>query len=298
MPAPQTPPWLDTAAYPFTPRMFDTGEGRLSYVDEGSGAPVVFVHGTPTWSFEWRHLISDLRRDYRCLAPDHLGFGLSDKPTGADLRPEAHARRFAAWVDALGLRDITLVAHDFGGPIGLSYALEHPENVRAVVLLNTWLWDLRGDKQYETPARLFGGALGRFLYLRQNFSARFILPSAFGNRKKLTPAVHRQYLAPLATPADRAGTYACLRALLGSGDWYASLWAKRERLAQKPMLLVWGEKDFAFGPAALARWRGAFPSADVDTLPGVGHWPQEEEPGRVSSLLRGFLARAAAPAPG
>src|SRR5687768_14346435 len=105
------PAWLDTAAYPFPPRHFDTGEGRLHYVDEGHGPPVVIVHGTPTWSFEYRDLIRRLAPSHRVIVPDHLGFGLSDRPAGADYRPAAHAQRLARLLDALDVRDVTLVVH-------------------------------------------------------------------------------------------------------------------------------------------------------------------------------------------
>ncbi len=101
------------------------------------------VHGTPTWSFMYRHLIRDLSPRYRCIAPDHLGFGLSDRPAGWSYRPEDQARNLARLIETLGLKDLTLVVHDFGGPIGLAYALDHPENVRRLVLFNTWMWSFR-----------------------------------------------------------------------------------------------------------------------------------------------------------
>src|SRR5258708_1321299 len=117
--APQLPDWLDRTLYPFTPRRFESVDGVMRYVDEGRGSPTVLVHGTPSWSFEWRGRVIGLRASHRVLAPDHLGFGLSDKPAGAPYRPEDHARRLLAWFDQLDLRDVTLVVHDFGGPIGL-----------------------------------------------------------------------------------------------------------------------------------------------------------------------------------
>lgn len=286
------PVWLDTDEYPFAPHCFATPEGSMHYVDEGQGTPLVFVHGTPTWSFEWRHLIKGLRGQYRCLAPDHLGFGLSDKPTDyAVLRPEDHARRFADWVDHLGLKDITLVVHDFGGPIGLAYALAHPENVRALVLLNTWMWPLTGDSHFETPGKLLGGPVGRLLYERFAFSPRVILPSAYGDKKKLTPALHAQYLQPLPSPETRRSTYALAQSLLGSTVWYASLWEQRERIASLPALVLWGMKDPAFRPQELRRWQELLPSAIVHPFENAGHWPHEEEPKEVARFLEDFLNR-------
>ena len=127
------PAWVDRAQYPFEPRALDVGAGTMRYVDEGTGPPVVMVHGTPTWSFLYRDLVKGLRDRYRCVAPDLLGFGLSDKPAGASYRPEDQGRRLRGLIDRLALKDITLMVHDFGGPIGLSYALEHPGNVKRLV---------------------------------------------------------------------------------------------------------------------------------------------------------------------
>jgi len=180
--ATSTPPaWLDRSAYPFRPHYFDVGEGRLHYVDEGSGSPVVLVHGTPTWSFLWRRLIPHLvATGHRVIAPDHLGFGLSDKPRGAGYRPEDHARRLAVLLDALELSDVTLVVHDVGGPIGLSYALDRPERVSRLVILNSWLWPLDDDPVIAKGSRLASGLLGRFLYTWLNFSPRFLIPPVAG----------------------------------------------------------------------------------------------------------------------
>ncbi len=104
-------PWLDRNLYPFSTKSFESGAGTMSYVDEGSGPPILFVHGTPSWSFEWRAVIEGLRATHRCIAPDHLGFGLSEKPSDARLSPRDHAERLRAFVEALDLRDVTLVVH-------------------------------------------------------------------------------------------------------------------------------------------------------------------------------------------
>jgi haloalkane dehalogenase len=112
------PAWVDRREYPFEPRTLDVDGARMSYLDEGEGAPIVMVHGTPTWSFLYRHLIRELRSRYRCVAPDHLGFGLSDRPRGWSYRPEDQAGNLARLIERLALEDLTLVVHDYGGPIG------------------------------------------------------------------------------------------------------------------------------------------------------------------------------------
>lgn len=142
--------------YPFEHRYVDLDAGRLHYVDEGEGEPLVFVHGTPTWSFLWRHWVNDLRQGFRCIAPDHTGFGLSDKPADGRYTPADHARNLEEFIQRLGLEDVTLVVHDFGGPIGLHYALENPDNVKRIVLMNTWLWSNRGNQAIESARRFLG----------------------------------------------------------------------------------------------------------------------------------------------
>ena len=283
-----TPPWLDRAEYPFASHWAAIDGARLHYLDEGEGPTVLMVHGTPTWSFLYRHLVRGLRDRARCVVPDHLGFGLSDKPAGADYRPADQARRLAALVERLGLTDVTLVVHDFGGPIGLAYALEHPENVRRVVLFNTWMWSLAGDRQLARVARLLGGRLGRVLYTRFSFSVNVVFRRALADRTRYTRAVHAQYAAPMRDPAARHATWIYLRELLGSSDWYDALWQRRDRLATTPALLVWGMRDPAFAKG-LPRWRTVFRRAQVVAWDDVGHAPPEERGPESAAAIARFL---------
>jgi haloalkane dehalogenase len=284
-------PWVDREQWPWEGRLVDVGEGRLHVTEVGTGPTVLFVHGTPTWSFEWRHLVRALSASFRCVLVDHLGFGQSERPEGAGYRPEDHARRLERLVEVLGLDRFTLVVHDFGGPIGLPLALR-PGRVERVVIINTFAWELT-DRSSRFRGWLIGTALFRWLYRYANFSVRFLAPSAWGDRRKLTPAIQAQYLAPWE---DRDGRervlYALAKALLGSGPFYRSLWERRGALAELPVLLVWGLADHAFGPEYLAVFRAALPHAEVLTLDGAGHWPHEEEPQQVAQAVQRFLAAA------
>lgn len=287
----QMPAWLDRAAYPFHVRR----AGPLAYVDEGAGPPVLFAHGTPTWSFEWRHLIRALAPDHRCLAPDHLGFGLSERPIGADYTPEAHARRFAAFADGLDLHDVTLVVHDFGGPIALPWAIANRARLRRLVVMNSWMWSFTDDPEMQRRAGLAGGRLGRWLYRWANASLRLLMPSVYGDRAKLTRAIHRQYLAPFRSRRARGDVlWALARALTASAAHFDALWDARAALADVPTLILWGRRDGAFRPPLLDRWRAITPQARVVELPDAGHWPHEEEPDLVAREVRCELARRSA----
>lgn len=288
------PEWLDMMAYPFRPHYFDTGEGSLHYLDEGSGPPVVLVHGTPTWSFLWRRLIPQLIvAGHRVIAPDHLGFGLSDKPRGAGYRPEDHARRLRSLLDSLELSDVTLVVHDFGGPIGLSWALDRPGCVSRLVILNSWLWSLDDDSTMAKGGRLASGLLGRFLYTRLNISPKFLIPAAFADRTRLSSATHRQYLAPFPDAASRRPLWELARALLGSSAWYDQLWRRHEWLRGKPALLAWGMRDPALGISYLERWKRALPGARIVEFPDAGHFVQEEAASELATQVTTFLRRSA-----
>jgi haloalkane dehalogenase len=283
---------IDTAAYPFASRWMDVPGGRMHYVDEGSGEPLLFVHGTPTWSFEWRRLIRAFAPTHRCIAPDHLGFGLSERPREGSYTPEAHAARLAAFVEKLSPAPFTLIVHDYGGPIGLPLCIRHPERVRRLVLLNTWMWSFVGDRDMERRARLAGGRLGRFLYRWANLSLRVITPAAYADRGRLTPEIHRQYLERFRDRWSRGAVlWALARALLGSSGYYDALWEARAKLRGRPTLIVWGMRDPALAPRQLARWREALPDARVVELEDAGHWPHEEAPDQVIDVIRDLLAR-------
>lgn len=287
------PAWLDPAEYPFGGRRFATADGMMHYLDEGTGNPVLFVHGTPTWSFLYRRLISRLSGTHRAIAVDHLGFGLSEKPASAPYEPRHHSARLTSLLDELDLRNLTMVVHDFGGPIGLAAAMARPERIERLVLFNTWMWPLSDDGNIVRGARLTSGATGRLLYRYLNFPVRVLMPGFFGNRQALTREVHRHYSRPLGSPAEREAAWTFARSLLGASDWYAQLWEQRDALRAKPMTLIWGMKDPGFGPRYLQRWRSEFPHAEVHELPESGHFVPEEEPDQAARLLERILGAGA-----
>jgi haloalkane dehalogenase len=280
--------WLDRGEYPFASHMVRLRDGSMHYADEGSGPPVVLSHGTPTWSFEYRHVIRVLARTHRVIAPDHLGFGLSERPPDADYSPEAHGERFREFVDQLGLGSFALVVHDYGGPIALPLALDG--RVSRLVLMNTWMWSFDDDPEMRKRGRLVAGAFGRFLYRNLNASLRMLMPSAYGDRRRLTPRIHRQYLEVFRNPADRVRVlWPLARGLLGSRRYYDELFRRGTSLRNIPTLIVWGMKDSAFRPHQLDRWVKLLPMAQVARIPDAGHWPHEEAPSEVAEAIERFL---------
>jgi len=282
----ETPAWLDTVEYPFPPQYFRTPAGSIHYVDEGAGDPVVFVHGNPSWSFQFRNVIKGLSGTCRCIAPDHLGFGLSDKPPDWSYLPRDHAKNLEVFLDALDLQQITLVVGDWGGPIGLSYAIGHPERIRNLVITNTWLWPVSSDWYYWLFSGFVGGPLGRWLIRRNNFFAATLMPSLFGDRSRLTPEIHRHYLEPLVRPEERKGCWIFPGQIIGASDWLRELWDRRSVLQEKRILIAWGMKDIAFRKNEMETWARAFPHACVIRLEDCGHFVSEEKSAELTSEIR------------
>ncbi|WP_254544487.1 alpha/beta fold hydrolase [Halomarina pelagica] len=284
--------WVDREAYPFESRCLSLSAGAVHYVDEGPDDPratLLMLHGNPTWSFLYRHLIRGLREEYRCVALDYLGFGLSERPPGFSYRPEDHAEVLAEFVEELDLQDLVLVVQDWGGPIGLSLALDDPERVRGIVAMNTWFWPVDDRAYYRAFSWLAGGPLGRVACERYNAFARYVMPLAYADRSKLTPEIREQYLRPLARREDREGTWVFPRAIVGSTGWLESLWERRHAVADAPALLVWGMRDRAFRPPFLRTFEALFREAETVELADVGHYVQEETGEDLVPIVREFL---------
>src|SRR3546814_1714863 len=165
-----------------------------SYIGCVAGEVLLFVHGNPTWSVMYRHPIRGLSDRYRFVAPDHLGFGLSDKPEGPSYLPQFHAKNLGRLIEQLELTNVTLVIHDWGGPIGFSYALAHPENVKRLIVFNTSCWSLRGVAGAERFSRIVGSPLGRFVCRSFNAFPRFVIPRVMGDRSKLIVEIGRAHV--------------------------------------------------------------------------------------------------------
>jgi pimeloyl-ACP methyl ester carboxylesterase len=280
--------WLDANEYPFALNYLDFDGHQLHYIDEGKGETILFIHGTPSWSFDYRNVIKNLRSRYRCVAFDHIGFGLSDKPERYDYSTQHHCKTLERFVNEKQLNDITLVVHDFGGPIGLDFAIRHPEKIKRLVILNSWLWSSRSDPDFIRMSHILKSPLLPFLYRYLNFSPRFVLPKSFGDHK-LPKHLLKQYTHPFADRTQRNGVLAFAKSLLHDQDWFEDLWSKRKLISDKPALFVWGMKDPVIKPHYLERFESGFPNSKVVRLETCGHFPQEEESEVVAGSIVDFM---------
>lgn len=285
-------PWLNKKEYPFDAKYFSINGQSMHYIDEGVGAVLLFVHGTPSWSFDFRYQIKALSKHFRCIAIDHIGFGLSDKPADYDYSTKNHAQTLTAFIQALQLEQITMVTHDFGTIIGMDYALNHPNNIHQLVIFNSWLWDCSERPEFIKSSKILRSPLLPFLYKRLNFSPRFLIPQSFANKHKLTPSIHQHYRKVFSKASERNGPLAFARSLLNDQAWFGELWAKKEVLQQKKMLFIWGMKDPFILAEYLDEFLTAYPQAKAIRLQDCGHFPQEEEKEQVLEAMARFLIPA------
>jgi pimeloyl-ACP methyl ester carboxylesterase len=282
--------------FPFEPRFLRAGKTSLHYVDEGpdDAPPLLFLHGNPTWSYLWRRPIAELSDlGHRCVALDHMGFGRSEKPPRmSSYTLERHVDNTLAVIDELDLRDLTLVAHDWGGPIGLGAMLERQERLRAVVLMNTWAWELPSwlppfIREFRTEG------LGEILALGGNLFVESI-PGGMARRDP-DPVMMEAYRAPFPDYWSRVATLAFQREIpMTERDRSArAMGSIHERLTQLdvPVLLVWGMRDPVFQPVFLDQWRELFPDAEVAEIEDASHFVVEDRPDVVSQAIERFLRR-------
>lgn len=270
--------------YPFESRFFDSSAGRVHYVDEGEGRPLLLLHGNPTWSFLYRDVIRALRDRFRCVAPDYPGFGLSERPPGYGYTPAEHADVIAELAKHLGLDDLVIMGQDWGGPIGLSVALTEPERIGGLVLGNTWFWPL--DRWINIAfSRLMSSRPMQRAILERNLFVRRLIP--MGMARKPTGEEMRHYEAAQPAPEDRKGVAVFPRQLVAAGPWLEELaGAVPKELAAKRVLLVWGMRDIAFHPKAfLPRIRDTFPDHVLVPLPRAKHFIQEDAPQTIADAI-------------
>ena len=274
----------DPTLYPFESRWFDSTGGRIHYIDEGDGPPILFCHGNPTWSFLYRDIIVALRDRFRCIAPDYLGFGLSERPMGFGYKIDAHAQVVGELVDHLGLDGYISMGQDWGGPISTAVAVERADRVRGIVLGNTWFWPTD-----ELTTKIFSKVMSsppmQYAISRRNFFVEQMIPA--GTARRLSPAVMEHYRAVQPDAKARKGVAEMPKEILSARPLLERLGDEvPAKLGDKPALLVWGMKDFAFRPGpALPRMKATFPDHVVVELPAAKHFIQEDAPDRIAEAI-------------
>ncbi len=280
------PDWVSPELFPYESRSLDVEGCRLHYIDEGRGPVLLLLHGNPTWSFLYRHLVGRLRHRFRCVALDYPGFGLSSSRTGYGFTPAEHAAVLEGFVAELGLDSFSPVVHDWGGPIGLAVAGRHPERVRALVITNTFAWPVDGGRHFELFSRLMGGAVGRLAIRRANAFVNVMIPA--GTRRRLSLAEMAHYRAPFPTPDARMPTYVFPREILASREFLAEVEAGLPRLAHLPTLLAWGGKDIAFRATERRRFEAVFPRHHSVVFEQARHYLHEDVPDELAAAIEGW----------
>jgi haloalkane dehalogenase len=288
------PPDLTPSAelYPFESRWLDRPGGRVHYVDEGTGRPILMLHGNPTWSFLYRHVIRLLRDRFRCIAVDYPGFGLSDRPGGYGYTPAEHAAVVEELVRELDLADLVLMAHDWGGPIGLAFASSNPDRVAGIVLGGTWFWP--PDRRSRIFSRVMSSwPLQRAILKRNLFVERF-LPA--GMNRELSPEEMDHYRRVQPTPEARVGVAEFPRQIVKATPLLAKLEARvPATLGAKRVLITYPMRDAAFRPRdVLPRMRAAFPDSRVVELPNAKHYFVEDAPTEVAEAVAERFGETAA----
>ena len=295
---------MNLPGYPFDPKRFDVRPGiAMSFLDEGprDGEVVVMLHGNPSWSYYWRHLVSALSDKYRCIVPDHVGMGLSDKPDDAedaspryDYTLQSRIDDVDALLDHLGIDGpVTLAVHDWGGMIGFGWALLDPTRVRRLVITNTASFPLPADK--PMPWQIAMGRhsrLGGWLIRRFNLFARGA--AWFGTKRPLPAEVKQAYSGVYEGWANAISTLRFMQDIpLGEADRAWPLLAAAQRqlpgYADRPAFIGWGLRDFVFDQHFLAGFTRALPDAEVQAFDDAGHYVLEDKHEVLVPRIRAFL---------
>jgi len=270
----------------------------MHYLDEGprDAPPVLMLHGNPTWSFYYRNLITALSGAFRCIAPDHIGCGLSDKPGDEqyDYRLASRIADIDALIDHLNLdQPITLVVHDWGGMIGFAWAVMNPQRIAKLVILNTAAFPLPEEKRMPPALSLVRDLkLGEFLVLRFNAFSGIAARVAF--KKPVPKEVRKSYTLPYDSPASRIATARFVQDIpLSEKDpGFDILLRTAEHLhllKDKPCLIAWGEKDFVFDKTFLDKWLEYYPDAEIHRFADCGHYILEDGGPALIDTIRNFV---------
>ena len=283
--------------YPFKSNYLDIKKIKMHYLDEGSGEPLLMLHGNPTWSFFYRDLIKAFSTKYRCIVPDHIGNGLSDKPSkdSYSYTLAERADNIKSLVESLDLKNITLVVHDWGALIGFDYARKYPENIKRIIVLNSAAFGLPEKRPFPWSIGLCKNPItGPFLV--QVLNAFFFVSCMFCVKNKMEKNVRDMYLKPYDNIKNRYGVLAFILDVPLTPDHVS--WKELQETEESvknfnnlPILICWADKDFVFDKYFLEKWTKYLPNAEVKHFPNAGHYILEDVPSDVIEEIETFLKK-------
>ncbi|MBM7072512.1 alpha/beta fold hydrolase [Shewanella sp. 202IG2-18] len=288
-----------SALLPCKGHFFERNGLKQHYLNQGSGEPVVMVHGNPSWSYYYRNLVEQLKQDYQCIVPDHIGCGLSDKPgdNAYDYTLKSRIDDLEALLEHLDVKEnITLVVHDWGGMIGMGYAARHPDRIKRLVVLNTGAFHLPQSKPLPIALWICRNTLLGSILVR-GFNAFSSAASYVGVKRVPMPkAVREAYVAPFNSWKNRISTLRFVQDIPMTPQdrnyqLVSDIAAGLEAFKDTPMLICWGLKDFVFDKHFLAEWKTRFPNAEVHEFDDCGHYILEDARDEVLSAVSNFMAQ-------
>ena len=283
-PQPQLSEEAWSAMFPFQSQYIDLENGaRVHYVDEGEGPTLLLMHGNPTSSFLYRHLIAELKSDYRVVVPDYPGFGRSTAPAGYGFTAREQADSMVEFFDRLELDDVVIMVQDWGGPIGFNLAQQRPGHFEGFIIGNTWAWPLEGQQRYEIFSGLMGGPIGRWVDNAYNGVVHIFLKR--GTVRSVNDDAYAGYFQTFLN-GDRTPVTVFPRELITATPFLRKVESGMAGISEHQALIVWGEQDFAFREPERRRLELIFPNHSTTLLPDAGHFIQEDAPDEIASTIR------------
>ena len=280
--------------YPFESRFIELGPHRMHYLDEGQGETLLMLHGNPTWSFYYRNLVKGLRSQYRCVVPDHIGCGLSDKPQEYNYTLSQHIDNLAALVDHLNLDHLTLVMHDWGGSIGMGLAVRAPEKIKRLIFFNTAAFI--ADRIPFSINLCRNPVIGPLAILKFNLFARMATSWACKKTNRMVGKVRKGYLAPYNSPQNRIANLRFVQDIpltpdIPSYPVVEHIESQLGYFRDRPAMIIWGMQDFCFTEYFLDRWKKYFPNAEVHEVEQAGHYVVEDADEEIIPWMIQFLRK-------
>lgn len=285
MPAGERPTWVDEDLFPFDSHFVELDGNVVHYVDEGTGPTLLMLHGNPTWSFLWRDVIRALSSEFRCIALDYPGFGLSAAKAGYRYLPEEHTDVVASFVDALAINGATLVGQDWGGPIGLAVAQRRPGTFGRLVLANTWAWPTNGDLYFEGFSRIGGASPLRMLARQLDLVVNAFIPTGH-RRRKPTSAEMAHYRRAQSTPDRRQASAILPSRIIASRKYFTEIESALAEIEHLPTLITWGGADWVFRTKERERLETSFPRHRTVIIEGAGLYVESDAPDEFAAAIR------------